>query len=456
MQAWENFLKQVEKEIGPETAKKWLHTLRVTDFDACNLYLEANDAFQVMWFNEHIRKKAEQQLFNNNHKKIKIHLSIKGQSAYQKKSRKEPHSPPPFTLQFDALDPLLTFENYIPSEANLLPHKLLFKATNYDPISSTVIPSTTELAAFNPIYLFGGQGSGKTHLLMATAQALKTSGHNALYTRCETFTEHVVSAIRAGEMGLFRQAYRSVDILLIDDVHLFSRKGATQEELFHTFNSLHLAGKQIILAANCSPSELQHIEPRLVSRFEWGIVLPLDPLPPEDVKKVVEKKAEAFKTVLHPKVEDFLIQTFSSTTNSVTKALEALLMRHHLRLQEQKKPPAPITVQVAKYLLKDLIDLEEQSALSPEKIIKVVAEYYGITTGDILSKNQKRECVLPRQIAMYYCRSKLNIPYTKLGDIFSRDHSTVMSSVKSVTQSLEANDKDLLSVHSGINKLLHR
>lgn len=456
MQAWEEFLKEIEKEIGPETAKKWLYSLKVTDFDACNLYLEAKDAFQVMWFEEHIRKKTNQLFLNNNHKKIKIHLSVKGQYKPKKPEKKENQAPPTFSLAFDELDPHLTFEHFVPSESNLLAHKLLFKATNYDPISSQVIPNPTELASFNPIYLYGGQGTGKTHLLMATAHALNSNEQKALYVRSETFTEHVVSAIRAGEMSQFRQAYRSVDILLIDDVHLFSRKGATQEELFHTFNALHLAGKQIILSANCAPLELQHIEPRLVSRFEWGIVLPLDPLPREDVKKVVQKKAEAFDTQLHPKVEDFLISTFSSTTNSITRALESLLLRHNLRLQEQKKTHSPITIQIARHLLKDLIEQENQTALSPEKVIQIVAEFFGITTQDILSKNQKRECVLPRQISMYFCRTKLKIPYTKLGEVFSRDHSTVMSSVRSIENHLASNDKEVSVAHRGITKILQK
>ncbi len=455
MQAWELFLKEVEKEIGPETANKWLYTLKVTDFDACNLYLEANDAFQVMWFEEHIRKKSQRHLVNNNNKPIKVHLSVKGLGK-PKNAKKGKNQPPAFSLSFDELDPLFTFDHFVPSESNLLAHKLLFKTTNYDPVSSQVISKPHELASFNPIFLFGGKGTGKTHLLMATAHAINSNQQKALYVRSETFTEHVVSAIRAGEMSLFRQSYRSVDVLLIDDVHLFSKKGATQEELFHTFNALHLAGKQIILTANCSPQELQHIEPRLVSRFEWGIVLPLNPLPKEDVRKVVQSKAKVFDTQLHPKVEDFLIGTFSSTTNSITHALESLLMRHHLRLREQNKSSAPITLQLTKHLLKDLIEREEQSALNPDKIIQIVAEYFGITKQDILSKNQKREFVVPRQLAMYFCRNKLKIPFTKLGDLFNRDHSTVMSSVKSVQGNLDSNDKEVVGFHTGISKILHK
>ena len=136
---------------------------------------------------------------------------------------------------------------------------------------------------------------------MATAQALINRGLKVIYARTETFTQHVVTAIRSSEMNILRQAYRNIDVLLLDDVHLFSRKSATQEELFHTFNTLHVANKQIILTSNCSPAELSSIEPRLVSRFEWGLVLPLTPISEEKLKLMLEQKAPALNFPLHPR-----------------------------------------------------------------------------------------------------------------------------------------------------------
>ncbi len=456
MRAWDNFLKTQEKQLGVKTVDRWLRTLRVIDFDACNLYLEAKDTFQVMWFEEHIREKVMSSLVNNNNKSITIHLNTPQGTSTKKAhtSKKKPPPPPEFTIAFDELNPFCTFNNFISSDANLLAYKLLCKITNYDPISETIIPSENELAAFNPIYLFGGEGSGKTHLLHATAHALESQDLKVVCIRAETFTEHVVTAIRAGEMSTFRNAYRNIDILLIDDVHVFSRKGATQEELFHTFNTLHLAGKQIILSANCSPQELQYIEPRLVSRFEWGIVLPLDPLPQKDLQKVLIKKAEALDCVLHPKVRDFLLSTFQNSTKTLTRAFEALILRHYLKLEKEKRPSSPITVQVAKHLLHDLIEEEEKAALTPQKILRIVSEYFGIRQEDILSKTQTRDCVLPRHLAMYICRTKLKTPYIKIGDIFSRDHSTVMSSVKLVKKGMDSDDKEIIGAYNCILKQL--
>lgn len=450
MQAWEQFLQQQENELGPETVQKWLRTLKIQRFDACNLYLEAKDSFQALWFEEHMRGKAQARLINGNNKRIKIHLSIANATSgtkknrYQAKGSKEAKSIQ-FQLNFDELDPLCLFQHFVVSQENQLTHKLLCELAG---LSSTV---KSPLGTFNPIYLYGPTGSGKTHLLMSLAQSFRAQGYKSLYVRAELFTDHVVTAIRAGEMSIFRQAYRNADILLIDDVHVFSRKGATQEEFFHTFNTLHLQGKQIILSANCAPQELQLIEPRLVSRFEWGIVLPLKPLQAEEIKTMLQAKAQALHFSLPTKIIDFLVETFTSNPKALIKALEALVLRLHLDAHNSAQH---LSVPATKTLLSDLLAEEQKSALTPPKIIQVIAEYYGIRTEDILGKSQTRECALPRQIAMHLCREKLKMPFMKIGDLFSRDHSTVMASVKHIQKSLEEDHRDIAGAwHAIIKKL---
>lgn len=459
MQAWENFLNLQESELGVETVRKWLRPLKVIRFDACNLYLQANDSFQILWFEEHIRKKSQTSLLNNNNRRIKVHIALTEDLIASKRNvRKKDPEPaliiPKFTIAFDELDPHSTFEQFNASTSHPLPFKLLCQTTGYNAESHSIIPKQTELGVFNPIYLYGISGTGKTHLLNAAAHALQAHGLSVAYVRAETFTEHVVTAIRAGEMSLFRQSYRNTDVLIIDDVHIFSKKWATQEELFHTFNTLHVAGKQIILSANCPPAELQFIEPRLISRFEWGIVLPLEPPQKDDIRKILSTKAALLNYSINPKVSEFLIETFTSGTKNLIMALKALMLRSHMNQTGVRLSPTQLTVPFVQHQLSDLITKEQQSALHPLRIIELVAEYFGIRPEDILGKVQSRECVLPRQISMHLCRTKLKTPYTKIGDLFAKDHSTVMSSVKVVQKGIDAGDPDVVSPIQAIQKRL--
>ncbi|KIC73835.1 Chromosomal replication initiator protein DnaA 1 [Neochlamydia sp. EPS4] len=448
MHAWNEFLALQEIELGSETVHKWLKSLRIIRFDAANLYLEAKDSFQALWFEEHMRQKILTKFVNNNNKKIKVHLSVanslprKAKSSSLKSAALSSHAP--FALCFDELDPYCTFEHYVSSEKNILVEKLLLSLAHSGP--------SKELGTFNPIFIHGSSGAGKTHLLMATAQALRSQGLHVLYSRAETFTEHVVSAIRVGEMSIFRQAYRNSDVLIIDGVQEFSKKGATQEEFFHTFNTLHLDNKQIILSANCSPAELTYIEPRLVSRFEWGVVLNLFPLSKEELALAIRKKAQFFNFPLHAKIIEFLLDNFPSSSKALIRALEALVLRSHLNEQMAKHSTVGITVPIAKQILSDLLIEEKQYVLTPDKIIKSIAEIFGIKAEDILGKAQSRDCVFPRQLAMYLCRQTLQMPFTKIGDIFSKDHSTVMSSVRLIKKGMEMNDKDIISAYQSIQK----
>ena len=449
MEAWEQFLQIQESDLGIETVQKWLRSLKVKRFDACNLYLEANDSFQALWFEEHIRGKAQAKLVNGNHKKIKIHLAIANtplQGLTKKGKRKQAEiSPSSFQLVFDELDPSCSFENFIVNEDNQLPHKLFLEIATPSPQ-----PQATQLGSFNPIYIYGEGGSGKTHLLMSMAHALRAKGLKTIYARADTFTNHVVTAIRAGEMSTFRQAYRNIDVLLIDDIHVFSRRGATQEEFFHTFNTLHLEGKQIILSANGAPQELQFIEPRLISRFEWGIALPVKPLQKkEEMCQILNSKAQALNFPLPSHLVDFLVNTFVSNAKALTKALSALILRLHLDRHHSIHALALPTI---KTILADLILEEAKTAMSSDKIIQAVAEQYGIRVEDLLGKAQTRDCALPRQLAMYLCRHQLKLPYMKIGELFSRDHSTVMSAIKQIQKGLDQDDCDLANAYRIIQK----
>ncbi len=433
MIVWDKFVESQKNHFGSATIDKWLKSLKVIKFDAGNLYLEAQDAFQAMWFEEHIRPKLQQGLTNNNNRKIKVHLSVEGDPIEQKDKKSRSFKAqikdekPKFSLSFDELDPYCTFDSLQPLSSNQIVYQVI------DEVLDLSTPK------YNPIYLFGGVGVGKTHLLMSIAHALKLKGVHVLYSKTSTFTDHVVSAIRAGEMFNFRDTYRNADVLIIDDVQELSKKGATQEEFFHTFNTLHMEGKQIILSANCPPSALTFVEQRLISRFEWGISLPLNIPTDEEIKEILSIKSQVMHFPIHQKVIAFLAESFSNATSCI-KALEALVLRSHLKHYEAKQ----ITALLAAQFLHDLLNEEKQAALTPVLIIEITAQYFGIRPTDITGKVKTKDCVFPRQIAMYLCRQLLKIPFTKIGEIFEKDHSTVMTSVKMIKTGMEKDNGDII------------
>lgn len=237
MKAWELFLKAQEKEIGAATVKKWLSSLRVVRFDAGNLHLEAKDSFQAHWFEEHMRPRLGS-LVSASSRRIKVHLTVaKGPVDEAPKVPKKNKAPEPLRLGFEKPDPTLLFENFLWTADNQIIERLLEQV-----VSRTADPS------FNPIFLYGPPGSGKSHLLNALAIALTKRGTKTILVKADTFTDHVVEAIRAGQMGQFRGTYRHADVLIIDDVQNFAGRGSTQEEFFHTFNTLHVDGRTIILS----------------------------------------------------------------------------------------------------------------------------------------------------------------------------------------------------------------
>ncbi len=442
MQTWTAFVHKQELLLGQEAAARFLHPLKVVHFDSGNLYLEAKDSFQLEWFEEHIRPLLKSQLHSPNGRSIKVHLTLANTEPLPTGKGKAKAKVPPLVFFNDKLDPLMTLQRFVARKSNAPLFRLISELTGYNVALGTFEKPTLPLATFNPLYLWGPGGCGKTHLLMALTHAFKAAGLNALYARMETFTEHVVAAIRNSDMYHFRKLYRHVDILLIDNVHQLSRKYATQEEFFHTFNALHSSGRQIILAANCPPSLLEEIEPRLTSRFEWGINLHFEKLGIEDLKEVLQGRCQSLDFPLSEKVSGFLLNTFP-TTSSLYLALETLILRCHLEKRgTNSEELEPHTVES---LLADLIKKELTSALSPEKIHTAVAAVCGIRVQDLVGKSQHQEISLPRQVAMYLCREELRLPFQAIGRLFERDHSTVMTSVKLIESRLQNADKELLT-----------
>jgi chromosomal replication initiator protein len=454
---WQSFLQQLEEELGKETIDRWARTLVIKQSTATKLVLEARDSFQSLWFEEHLRPRLSL-LVDQMSSPIQVSLQVSGKPTALKQTKKDFPSSPVSSLTFQGLEPAFTFEHFFPIEENEIVLRLLDEICSHlahsklQKMSSLVVPTVDEkkISLPNPIYLCGPSGCGKTHVLTATAHRLRQAGNSVIMAQAELFTDHVVKSIRAGEMSTFRKLWRNVDVLLLDDVHLLARKNATQEEFFHTFNTLHTAGKQIVLSANCLPQQLQFIEPRLVSRFEWGIVLPMYTLGKKYFPMLLEKKAAFHRFPLSQKIAVALAEMFSSTPKACMKALDALMYRHNLAKNKTGGHRAELSYTHVRDLLADLIEDEKNLALTPEKIITITAEGYGVTREDLLGRSQRQEFVLPRQVTMYLMRKHLKLPFMQIGDLLQKNHSTVMSSIRHVEKAISDPSSDLGSVVASI------
>lgn len=419
MQAWEEFVDKQEKVLGKETVSLWLRSFKLVTFDSCNLYLDARDSFHLNWFEEHIRPKLSK-FYNNNHRLIKVHVRL------QEKPKLEIENPiDKFFLSSDPLDPTATFSQFISSEENKIPYTVL-----QEEVEKTI-------HSFNPIFLYGEKGSGKTHLLVATANRLIEKKCNVIFVSAEKFTKHVVQAIRKGFMQQFREKYRKADCLIVDDIDLLANRSATQEEFFHTFNTLHTAGKLIILSGNKAPLHLEGIEPRLISRFEWGIELKIDKLKKEHIKSLLEKKCNLLNLSFDHETKEYLAQCFYEDLNMLKEALDAIALRSHISKEEH------LSLDTVKNLIPDLVKIASNKKLTPEELFEILSEYFSISTEDLLGKKQTKMIATPRQIAIFLLRMRWELPYSHIGKIFSRDHSTIISSIKKIEKLLEEKDQQI-------------
>lgn len=301
--------------------------------------------------------------------------------------------------------------------------------------------------AYNPLFIYGGVGLGKTHLMNAIGHRLKEKYRHLrlCYVSSEQFTHELISAIRYNNMIAFRDRYRrSVDILLVDDIQFIAGKKSTQEEFFHTFNTLYESQKQIIISADCPPKEIPELEERLHSRFEWGLIADIEPPDIETKVAILRKKAEIEKISLPEDVAMYIAKKIKSNIRQLEGSLLRLAALSSLKGD-------PINQALAQEAIKHIIE-EDEPPVTIEKIQKIVAGHFKLKVSELKSESQKEEIVFPRQVAMYLCRTLTNSPYKKIGKEFGdKDHSTVMSSVKKI-QKLQDEKKD--NIHTVINRLI--
>jgi len=354
-----------------------------------------------------------------------------------------PSAPPPASARapeqgrFDwstaaQLNPRYTFENFVIGNGNQFAR------------AAALAVAERPSRAYNPLFLYGGVGMGKTHLMHAIGHEVKRRQpvSNICYVSAEKFTNEMINSIRNDRMTSFRDRFRTVDVLLIDDIQFISQKERTQEEFFHTFNALHESMKQVVIASDRPPKELTEIEERLRSRFEWGLIADIQPPDLETKVAILQKKAESEQVQLPTDVALFV----ASNVRTNVRELEGALVRLIAWCQSYKME---ITLAATQQCLKQFIDMQVRK-ITIDAIQRAVAEQFGMRVADLKQKNNSRNVVVPRQIAMYLAKQMTEASLPEIGRQFgNKHHTTVMHSIAKIDEQRRS-DKDL---HRTINKL---
>ncbi len=323
------------------------------------------------------------------------------------------------------LNPKYTFEKFVVGSCNQFAHAAA-KAT-------AETPGTT----YNPLFIYGGVGLGKTHLMHAIGHTIKArSPHMRVsYITSERFMNELINAIRFNKTPAFRDKYRSIDVLLMDDVQFMAGKERTQEEFFHTFNTLHNGQKQIIVSSDCPPREIPTLEERLHSRFEWGLIADLEPPDLETKVAILKRKAEMDGIELTDDIAIYIAGKVKSNVRELEGSLVRLLAISSMR-------GVPISKLLAQESMKNILDAERPSGLTMEHIARSVASHYNLSVEEMKSKNNSRSIAVPRQVAMYLCKRLTRHSFPEIGREFGgKHHTTVMHSVDKITK-LEKDDRN--------------
>ena len=322
----------------------------------------------------------------------------------------------------DNLNPKYAFENFVVGPSNQLAY------------AASVAVSENPAKAYNPLFIYGGVGLGKTHLLHAIGNAIKRKKPKAkvLYISSEEFTNELINSIQHKQMTQFRNKYRNLDCLLIDDIQFISKKERTEEEFFHTFNALYENQKQIVITSDKPPSEIQDIENRLKSRFSWGLIVDIQPPEFETRIAIIQKKAELFNLKLSPEIVEFIAQNISSNVREIEGALIKISAFKSIMRR-------PVTLSLVKTTLQDIV-MRKEKMLTAENIQKTVAKHFGISVEELKSPKRNKEILIPREVAMYLTRkiTKNSLPEIK-AKFGVKSHATIINACKKIEKELEKN-----------------
>ncbi|NMB48724.1 chromosomal replication initiator protein DnaA [Candidatus Kuenenbacteria bacterium] len=419
---WQAVLGELELTLSKANFVTWFKNTFIITEENDQVIIGVPNLFTQAWFEKKYHDliiKTLKKITNNRVKNIiyKIETRKTSESAPGEKIKiteeNEGKEPADFLLTINdvcGLNPKYTFEKFVVGKNNELAHAAA-KAVSEKPGE-----------VYNPLFLYGGVGLGKTHLLQAVGHILLTKNPKikVLYTTCEKFTNDFVQAIRTGKTKSFQDKYRDVDLLIIDDIQFMEGKEQTQEQFFHTFNDLYQKNKQIIISSDRPPKAIPTLEDRLRSRFECGMIADIGEPDIETRTAILGAKLAEKNYFLSEDIINHIAANIQSNIRELEGALNRIIAHHELK---KEKP----TLESVKTIVSGLVNLPRRGSISPKLIIQIVAEYFNITIEDIIGSCRKKELVVPRQIIMYFMREELDSSFPSIGqELGGRDHTTAM------------------------------
>ncbi len=441
---WRSALGELELLISKANFTTWFKSTSISLVEDGRIVVEVPNAFTKAWLENKYHQfilKALQNIIGGTIRSITYHVEP-NQSLRTVATLAAPSQAPVATPVAETvvgsnnfgLNPRYTFATFIVGKHNELARAAAMAVAQ--------APGTT----YNPLFIYGGVGLGKTHLMQAVGhEILQTNpGKRVLYVPCEKFTTEFIQAITGGKTERFKSTYRTVDVLLIDDIQFLSGKEGTQEEFFHTFNALHQANKQIIISSDRPPKAIQALENRLVSRFEWGMIADISNPDLETRLAILDSKCKERGYNLERDVATYLATTIHQNVRELEGALNRIIAYHQLN----NHPP---TLESVRELLSSLRvgSKAAASGISTKKMVVVVAQYYDLPVEDLLGVSRKKQLVTPRQVAMYLMREELKASFPTIGqELGGRDHTTAMHACLKVARDLELDEKLKQDIHN--------
>ena len=433
LEKWDEILQtvRIEHDISKVSFETWLLPLEVYGVDGNTLYiLVPSDQMSLGYVSKKYYlplKVAIAEIIGIEYE-IKFILPEHAKDLRSKNKTKGTKTSVPENMDRSNLNPNYTFDTFVVGSNNRFAH------------SASLAVAESPGDTYNPLYIYGGPGLGKTHLMHSIGHFIleKNPNSKVLYVTSEEFTNEVIESIRSGNasaMNKLREKYRTIDVLMVDDVQFIIGKESTQEEFFHTFNALHAAGKQIILTSDKPPKDMETLEDRIRSRFEWGLMADIGTPDYETRMAILRKKVEADDMILSDDILNYIATNIKSNIRELEGALNKLLAYSNLEKTE-------ITMQIAMKELQNIITPDKPREITPQLIIEVVSEHFQISLDQMISKNRSNSIARPRQIAMYLCKEMTDTPLETIGSLLGgRDHSTVIHGVNKIDDEYKVNEQ---------------